>query len=486
MQKKLGLGSAIAVCVGLIVATSCLVSLGTGMGSIGRWFVIPMFAVMVLNWFVAVSFGELNSLMPNVNGGTGQYLLAGMGPVASIVGNISAYVITDMLSLTVEVSMCGIVLQELFFPQVDARVISLIVLAGFFVINWFGVDMFSKVQNVVVFLLLASMLLLGLIGVFKLGNAANVVDYAATAPTFAEIGGVTGLCKMAALAFWLFIGVEFVIPVAKDMKNPRRDVLLSMTLGILLLFVIQSILGNGMLNYVSMEGLSNDASSMPHMVYATRLMGNVGRYWMGAITILAAASTVNTVYASISKILQGMGEEGMAPSVFAKENKHGAAYPGLIFMAVPIAFLIISNVAATNGVSFMILTGSCFWLVGYCLIHLTVLRLRKKYPDHPRKKWLTLAGIPQIIGIIGNIYMIWHIDSGESRLNIYKLFVIGFVLLVAYAFIWVCAVIKTKPFATVPVEVINEGTTKFDELVKQEQQIEAMEKALEKTGIHAE
>ena len=80
MKKKLGLGSGVAICVGLIVATSCLVSLGTGMGSIGRWFIIPLFAVMVLNWFIGISFAELNGLMPRVQGGTGQYLLAGMGP----------------------------------------------------------------------------------------------------------------------------------------------------------------------------------------------------------------------------------------------------------------------------------------------------------------------------------------------------------------------------------------------------------------------
>lgn len=482
MEKKLGLGSGIAVCVGLIVATTCLVSLGTGVGSIGRWFIIPLFGVMILNWFVAVSFGELNSLMPNVEGGTGQYLLSGMGPVASIVGNMSAYVITNMLSLTAEVTMCGIVLQELFFPQVDARIVSLAVLALFFVINWFGVDMFSKVQNVVVFLLLASMLLLGLIGLFKMGNAANVVDYAKTAPSFSDIGGVTGLCQMAALAFWLFIGVEFVIPVAKNMKNPKRDVLLSMSLGLVILFVIQSVLGNGMLNYVSMEGLANDPAGMPHMTYAERLLGNIGRYWMGGVTILAAASTVNTVYTSISKILQGMGEEGMAPKVFAKTNRHGAAYPGLILLAVPISLLILSNVAATNGITFLILTGSCFWLVGYCLIHLTVLRLRKKYPDHPRKKWLTLGGIPQILGIVGNIYMIWHIEAGETRTKIYELFFVGLILLLAYAFTWVCLVLKTKPFALVPVEVINRADTKFDELVKQEGEFEGIANTMKANG----
>lgn len=47
-SKKLGLSSGIAVCVGLIVATSCLVSLGIGIGLAGRWFILPLFVVMFL------------------------------------------------------------------------------------------------------------------------------------------------------------------------------------------------------------------------------------------------------------------------------------------------------------------------------------------------------------------------------------------------------------------------------------------------------
>ena len=40
MNKKLGLPSAIAVTVGLIVASSCLLALGTGIGLAGRGFII--------------------------------------------------------------------------------------------------------------------------------------------------------------------------------------------------------------------------------------------------------------------------------------------------------------------------------------------------------------------------------------------------------------------------------------------------------------
>ena len=34
-EKKLGLGSVVSISVGLVVATSCLVSLGNGAGNLG-------------------------------------------------------------------------------------------------------------------------------------------------------------------------------------------------------------------------------------------------------------------------------------------------------------------------------------------------------------------------------------------------------------------------------------------------------------------
>lgn len=460
--KKLGLGSGVAVCVGLIVATSCLVSLGSGIGLAGKAFIIPLFIVMILNSFIALSYAELHRMMPGVDGGTGQYLLTSFGPVPSIIGNVSAYVITMVLACTAELAMCGIVLGQLFFPQVDARVISLIVLVGFFAINYFGVDVFSKVQNVVVILLIGSMILFGILGSLGLGTGKFIPAAQQSAPAVSGFGPLMGL---AALAFWLFIGVEFVIPVAKEMKNPKRDVLLSMIIGLALLFVVQAILGNGMANYVNLSVLANDPTGTPHMTFAANLLGVPGKYWMGFVTILAAISTVNTVYVSSSKILQGMAEEGMMPKILAKTNKHGAAINGLILMGALDAALLLSNVAATNGITFVILAASCFWLVTYIMVHAGVLVLRHRYPNAPRNKKLTFAGIPQIIGIIGNIYMIWFIADGATRITIFEIFGVLFVLLVAYSFIWTCVVMKARPFKAVDLAVINAGKATFEELV---------------------
>ena len=165
---------------------------------------------------------------------------------------------------------------------------------------------------------------------------------------------------------------------------------------------------------------NNPYSISSNSIYSI-LQDSAGRIWIGIITILAAASTINTVYASVSRIVQGMGEEGMMPSVFAKTNKRGAAWVGLVVLFVFVAGIIASGLGATEGVSFLLLSGSCFWLLTYCLVHVTVLILRKRNPEYPRKKWLTLGGIPQIIGILGNVYMIWNISTGDTRIKIFEL-----------------------------------------------------------------
>lgn len=456
-EKKLGLPSAISVCVGLIVATSCLVSLGNGTGIYGTSFIISMFVVVVLNIFVGISFAELHSLMPGVTGGTSQYILAGLGPVASIISNLGAYLIVMTCSSTIELSMCGMTLTTFFPFDIDYRIFSLIILVIFYLINLMSIDIFAKIQNLSVYLLLACVAFLGIMGALNLGTGEVVTQ------TVLPAINVSDVLSAMPIAFWLFIGVEYVIPIAKDLKNPKRDVLLSMVLGLVILFVVQSIMSKGMMNYVSIEILST--SNIPHMIFADNLFGLPGQYIMGFITLMAAVSALNVIYSTVSKILQGMAEQGMLPSVFAKTNKYNAAYIGITFIAVFNVGLIVLDIANTQGITFIILAASVFWLITYCMVHVTVLKLRRTYPDKSRNKKLTLWGIPQIVGIIGNIYMIVNISSGETRIKIFAVCGVMFAVLLIFAFTWVCVVMKAKPFKTVSIDVINSSTNDFSELI---------------------
>lgn len=92
-EKTIGLPGAIATGVGLIVATSCLLSLGQGAGTLGISFIVAMIIACAINLVTALCLSELNALMPNLTGGLAQYTLASLGPfvtVIAMVGGISS------------------------------------------------------------------------------------------------------------------------------------------------------------------------------------------------------------------------------------------------------------------------------------------------------------------------------------------------------------------------------------------------------------
>ncbi|MDR0916072.1 MAG: APC family permease, partial [Oscillospiraceae bacterium] len=250
------------------------------------------------------------------------------------------------------------------------------------------------------------------------------------------------------------IGVEFIRPVAKDLRNPKRNVLLSMVIALGVLLVVQSILGIGMTNYVPLSELQS--SDMPHVVFGEALLGKGGSVWMAIVAVLASVSTTNTVLPATGKILQGMADEKMAPSIFSRTNKRNVPYFGMLLIVVIVFVMILSGYVESNGLINMLLAGSCFWLASYVLTHLNVLVLRRRYPNAERNNKLKLAGIPQIIGMIGCIYMIWNISpEWDAKMTIFKVFFIMFAVLGIYAFIWVAVVRKTKPFKPEPLSAVT-------------------------------
>ena len=92
-ENKLGFPSVLAAGVGLIVATSSLMSLGQGTGMVGMSFAIAMVIACAINICSAMSIAELNSIMPNLTGGLAQYTLVSMGPFMAIVSMVGGYLL---------------------------------------------------------------------------------------------------------------------------------------------------------------------------------------------------------------------------------------------------------------------------------------------------------------------------------------------------------------------------------------------------------
>lgn len=124
---------------------------------------------------------------------------------------------------------------------------------------------------------------------------------------------------MTATAFWLFIGAEFAIPISKDVKNAKRNVPLGMSLGLLIILVMQIIMVLGFYHYTPWADLMNSAA--PHMLYGEALLGNTGKIWMTFVAALAVVSTQNSGVNGLAHIGEGMAKMNMLPQIFAKTNK---------------------------------------------------------------------------------------------------------------------------------------------------------------------
>ena len=127
---------------------------------------------------------------------------------------------------------------------------------------------------------------MGLIGVFKLGTGTVVHQPAVMHASFKNV------VSMTAVAFWLFIGAEYAIPISKDVKNAKRNVPLGMFIGLGIICLVQSILILGFHNYTRWSDLA--ASAAPHLLYGQNLLGKAGQIWMAFVAALAVVSTQNS------------------------------------------------------------------------------------------------------------------------------------------------------------------------------------------------
>ena len=441
---KLGLHNVVSISMGLIVTTSCLVSLGQGVGSVGLVFIPAMVIACLLNMCTAASIAELNALMPNTTGGLAQFTLAGLGPLPTLVSMVGGYLICNVLSTGVEASIFSYAMASIIPLPIPSIVYALAMTAIVMCAALRGVDMFAKIQDVVAYLLMGSLIVMGLIGAVGMGTGTPVEQPAVAGGGWSDLGGVV------AIAFWLFIGSEYVIPVSSEVKNAKRNVPLGMMVGLALILLMQVIVVLGFRNYVPWAELSDSAA--PHLLYGERLLGQPGRIWMTIVSVLAVTGSQNSTVNGLSHICEGMAKMNMMPRVFARENRHGAPWIAVLFVSGSIGVFAFLSDGSSEAISFLILVGSVFWMTSYIFAHLDVLILRYRLPHAPRSFKVPFGALLPCIGIAGTAFMIANISPDPVERNlIWAITLVAFVLLSAYAVVWIKFKMRVPVFKPIPI-----------------------------------
>lgn len=429
-RRAVGLPTAISTVFGLIVASTVLLSIGQGFSA--SWIFLVALAIGLLTMYMqGLSFSELATLMPKA-GSMNEYVRAGLGAFAGSLTALMGYIAIMVFPTAAESLLPAIILTDFLGVAGDPALWVTIIVLAVAALNVFGVRPFAAVEVLLTFVVAASLLIFGIIGVFGLGTSDPV------GPALPAIDFDWGiLTALLGLAVFTFVGLEYTCPLAEELEEPRRDLPLGMFLGLGLIAVPVVLYGIGATRYVPAEQLG-DPTQLTHMNIAIALLGDTGKWWMGIVSIAATVATLNALLAGIPRLLYGMAYTQQAPRPFGYLlPATRAPVVGIAVMAlIPIGMNVFD--AASSGTFIeLILAGVLGWATAYILIHVSLIVLRLREPNAVRPFRSPLFPLPQLLGIGLLVWAAVEIfPDPEVRDNIYRDYLIFLGISIVIAFVY--------------------------------------------------
>jgi amino acid transporter len=450
----LRLPAMVATAVGVVVVQSTMISMlnGTGIGGINFLLAIGFSALLALTY--VLSFAELALMLPRA-GSISAYTEAALGPGLAIVATLSGYVAVALLGIPAELILVDALLEQVA-PGLTATVpyTSLILLGLFCLLNLRGVDLFGRVQSVLVAIMFLGLFIIGIAGLAGAGGGS---------PTAAV--ALTGLdasvaVSLVALAIWGLVGLEFVCPMVCDARDPMRNLPRSMLIGLVMIVAVYGFFCLAGLALLPAEKLG---AATPHMDLALAVFGPTARLAFAALAILGSATLLNTVLASVSRMIQGMAQSGQLPALLARENRNGA--PVWALLALTLAIAAVRAPLGMDAASILALTvaATACWLVAYIIVHLDLIILRLRLPGHHRPFRSPAFPLPQVLGILGMGYVFLNISpTPELAGPIYRNVAAMLGATLAYSTLWTLLVMRRNPLQPDMTDVLQEPGRRTD------------------------
>ncbi|WP_298939656.1 APC family permease [uncultured Psychromonas sp.] len=397
-MKKIGLLTMMAICIGLVIVQGAMISALQGLGIGGMAFIAAMVVALILAQFNAMSFAELSLMFPQ-QGTLATYTQKAIGHFPAIVSVFAGYVAVAILAIPVELFLVDAMIGELLpgmFPEKSVPILILVILA---ITNLVGADVFAKVQNVIAFILVIALILLGLVGMVS----TPTHEFVGT-PVDWSFGGVMdgSFIGLIALAMWLFVGVEYICPMINEVKDPIKNIPRAMHLSLFAIFGIFLAFILGASVFLDTETLLG--SPLPYLDYANAVFGDAGLLIATVMALAATCSTINTILAALPRMLQGMAEQKQAFPQLKQLNRFNTPWVGILMMAILplIPFLTLT----IDSLIVLVIAATTSYLLAYITAHVDVMVLRKRLPDHSRPYRSPFYPLPQVIGIIAMVYVI--------------------------------------------------------------------------------
>jgi amino acid transporter len=455
LEKTLGTWSVFVAGVGLVVAASTLVSDFVGYFTVGLAFLVALLIAFVINLLLGLSCAELSTTYPKAGAlfEYGARAVPGRGR-SVVVGLFLAFAFYAMFGIVgaLEVAAGSFGLQAIFngVGSVTPWIIVMVVLA-----------VLPNLVHVRTMALIEAVVLVGMLAIRWFFGLAGWAGFSDTGPweasSWVSGPGVFEWAAIAgamALAYWSFVGIEFVAPLAEETRNPRRNLPVGIVLGLVAILATSVFMGTGVGGTRPLPEWADSAlgpagcdGSCPQLVVGEAMFGGWGRGLMALATAAATYTSMVIVLAAMPRILYGVARDGYLFGPLSRV----VAYLHPRFRTPWVAIFVTAAVYGVvaiffNDVVALIYAGSYAWVIIYIFWHLLVIVSRFTNPDVERPFRLPLV-VP-VIGVIGTGFALYYAFQGaHGTYGLMSLYLFGGALLAAL----VCYALAPRRGTALPV-----------------------------------
>jgi APA family basic amino acid/polyamine antiporter len=375
-------------------------------GSAG-WLIAVWLITGFMTLTAALSYGELSAMFPKA-GGQYVYLKEAFNPLAGFLYGWSFFAVIQTATIAavgvafskfagyfipaLEVTDANIIAQIGIFKLYPAQFVSIALITFLTYINTKGIEGGKMIQTVFTVIKLLSLFGLIIFGFLIAARAeiwdANWADAWAMKSRDIDgnvIGGVAGSAILGAIAASM-VGSIFssdawnnVTFIAGEVKNPKRNIGLSLFLGTLIVTLIYVFANLMFISVLPLQEIASAPQDRVAVAASVPIFGKMGAYVIAVMIMISTFGCNNGLILSGARVYYTMAKDGLFFKRTAELNKNNVPEFALWIQCLVASILCLSGRYGDllDMISFVV-------VLFYALTIIGIFVLRKKRPDVER------------------------------------------------------------------------------------------------------
>ncbi|MFL2062352.1 APC family permease [Latilactobacillus sakei] len=290
-----------------------------------------------------------------------------------------------------------------------------------------GVSQASKIENIIVGIKLAVIVLFVIIGVTEV-HVQNYLPFIPPHRAGTNFGGVQGILAGASQIFIAYVGFDAIAANAAETKNPEKSMPIGL-LGTLILgttlFVIVSLVLVGMFKYSVYFDNAVPAS------WALRETGHyIAANLLSVIALVGLFSALIAVLLAASRLIYSFGRDCLLPTKLGNVNdKH---MPNYALWVITGASIILGSILPFDFLSSLVSAGT---LVAFIFVSLGIYALRpREGKDLPKAKFkVPLYPILPALSALFSLMIFLNLNV-DAKILIFVWLLLGVVVYILYGY----------------------------------------------------